>query len=211
MKIDYELQSKIESSSEAVIVKELLHITKQRSGEALVLDSNWQPIGVISWEESMRYLCSGKARIVEAYPDIKVRTVQKEFDVPSVLQVQTSGKYRPGRISPNAANVFFRDKYTCAYCGEKKNKSELTIDHIFPIVQGGKNSWKNLISACKPCNQKKGGRTPLQANMKLKFRPHEPGPSVIFKLKQAHKDLLPLWSQYLFGMDEFILESTSSK
>jgi hypothetical protein len=41
-------------------------------------------------------------------------------------------------------------------------------------VQGGKKCWENIVTACKPCNQRKGGRTPLQASMQLIRKPKQP-------------------------------------
>ena len=175
--------------------------------KTLVLDSNWQPIRIISWEQAMKDIYSDRAKQIKTHPDKKVRTVTEEYDVPCVVQVVANKEYRSNRIACNSANVYFRDKFTCAYCGERKKKSELTLDHIFPIVQGGKSSWKNLITACKPCNQTKGGRTPQQANMKLKFRPYVPRWSLAYALKLASQDLIPLWSDFLFGMDEIVLGS----
>ena len=62
-------------------------------------------------------------------------------------------------------------KYRCAYCGKKKPKDKITIDHIFPVhcmekypavrkraaLFGihGSNDMKNLCTACMRCNQKK--------------------------------------------------------
>jgi hypothetical protein len=45
---------------------------------------------------------------------------------------------------------------------------------VVPIVQGGRKCWENIVTACKPCNQRKGGRTPTQANMQLIRKPRQP-------------------------------------
>ncbi len=72
------------------------------------------------------------------------------------------------------ANVFTRDQYSCQYCGKKFSKTHLTLDHVVPVVQGGGKSWDNIVTACKPCNQRKGGRTPNQAHMQLVKKPRRP-------------------------------------
>ena len=41
----------------------------------------------------------------------------------------------------------------CLSCGSTKN---ISIDHIIPIHQGGKNKLDNLQPLCKSCNSKKG-------------------------------------------------------
>jgi 5-methylcytosine-specific restriction enzyme A len=43
----------------------------------------------------------------------------------------------------------------CYYCGGTFKPSELTMDHLVPIVRGGKSVQGNLVPACKECNSKK--------------------------------------------------------
>jgi len=43
----------------------------------------------------------------------------------------------------------------CAYCGQAK---KLTMDHIIPVVRGGRHSIGNLIPACRNCNAQKRTR-----------------------------------------------------
>lgn len=46
--------------------------------------------------------------------------------------------------------AFHRDAFTCQYCGKKG--VELTVDHIVPIVYGGRHTLENLRTACRSCN-----------------------------------------------------------
>lgn len=39
----------------------------------------------------------------------------------------------------------------CSYCGAGATE----VDHIVPVVAGGKNHWENLTASCKPCNRGK--------------------------------------------------------
>jgi 5-methylcytosine-specific restriction endonuclease McrA len=48
----------------------------------------------------------------------------------------------------------------CAYCGQTHNPDELTIDHIIPVSQGGRNDITNICLACLSCNSSKSDRTP---------------------------------------------------
>lgn len=41
----------------------------------------------------------------------------------------------------------------CCYCGQRKDR--MTMDHIVPIVAGGKHEVGNLIRACRNCNSRK--------------------------------------------------------
>ena len=43
----------------------------------------------------------------------------------------------------------------CYYCGRTFKPSDLTMDHLVPIVRGGKSVPGNLVPACKECNGKK--------------------------------------------------------
>ncbi len=51
---------------------------------------------------------------------------------------------------------------TCYYCGKKVRAGELTMDHIVPIIRGGKSTKNNLAPACKECNNKKKHSLPME-------------------------------------------------
>jgi 5-methylcytosine-specific restriction endonuclease McrA len=50
----------------------------------------------------------------------------------------------------------------CYYCGKKFKPSELTMDHLIPIVRGGKSVQGNLVPSCKDCNNKKKYLLPIE-------------------------------------------------
>lgn len=50
----------------------------------------------------------------------------------------------------------------CHYCRESIPPSELTMDHVVPIVRGGKSSKSNLVPCCKPCNNEKQNLLPVE-------------------------------------------------
>ena len=70
-------------------------------------------------------------------------------------------------LSPTRSNIYWRDAHKCQYCYEKFPHSKLTLDHVIPKSKGGDKSWGNLVTCCSKCNQKKGSKTPEEANMKL--------------------------------------------
>jgi 5-methylcytosine-specific restriction endonuclease McrA len=74
----------------------------------------------------------------------------------------------------NNRALFRRDANVCLYCGERFSASELTRDHVMPISLGGRDIWTNVVTACRRCNNHKGGRTPEQANLQLLAVPFTP-------------------------------------
>ncbi len=50
----------------------------------------------------------------------------------------------------------------CYYCGRKFRPAELTMDHLVPLVRGGRSVQGNLVPACKECNNKKKYLLPME-------------------------------------------------
>jgi 5-methylcytosine-specific restriction endonuclease McrA len=59
--------------------------------------------------------------------------------------------------------------FVCQYCNSNFSQKELTLDHVLPISRGGKTSWENIVSACNPCNSRKGSKL-IKPN-KLPYQP----------------------------------------
>lgn len=51
---------------------------------------------------------------------------------------------------------------TCHYCGKRFKPGELTMDHLVPIIRGGRSTRGNLVTACKDCNNKKKYLLPME-------------------------------------------------
>ena len=51
---------------------------------------------------------------------------------------------------------------------------DLSRDHIRPFSQGGRDTWNNVATACRRCNNAKASRTPEQAKMQLIAVPFTP-------------------------------------
>ncbi len=80
-----------------------------------------------------------------------------------------------GQTPPlNNRELFHRDRHICAYCGKDFSYLKLTRDHITPIYRGGRDTWMNVVTACRGCNEKKSDRTPEQARMELIYAPYIP-------------------------------------
>lgn len=74
----------------------------------------------------------------------------------------------------NNRELFHRDRHICAYCGGGFASNRLTRDHVKPVSQGGRDTWMNVVTACRSCNQHKSGHTPEQAGMELIYAPYVP-------------------------------------
>ena len=57
-------------------------------------------------------------------------------------------------------------KGVCHYCGESFPAAELTMDHILPVVRGGKSTKSNCVTCCKECNNAKKYLTPAEIIMR---------------------------------------------
>lgn len=50
----------------------------------------------------------------------------------------------------------------CHHCGEKFPPAELTMDHLVPIIRGGKSTKGNLAASCKKCNSARKQGLPFE-------------------------------------------------
>lgn len=103
-----------------------------------------------------------------------LRLPRFEIAVPKIVRLLAFDRLPRPTTRLTRRNLYARDRSRCQYCGQRFSAAELTLDHVVPRVQGGCNSWENLVCACLSCNTRKGGRTPREANMKLIRRPFEP-------------------------------------
>jgi HNH endonuclease len=82
--------------------------------------------------------------------------------------------------------LFARDHRLCAYCGERFRERDLSREHVIPLSRGGRDAWMNVVTACRDCNTRKGGRTPDQARMPLLYLPYVPSRWEDFILVNRH-------------------------
>lgn len=139
--------------------------------ETLVLSASWTPHARIRWKRALRLLIKGKAEIVEEYQD---RYITFEIKMPSVIRLLKVITRTTRAVRFSKENIYMRDKGKCQYCGKKVPRDAFTYDHVHPRSLGGKTNWENIVVCCMPCNQKKGSRSPAQANMRLLSTPAKP-------------------------------------
>jgi len=55
-----------------------------------------------------------------------------------------------------------RSEGVCYFCQGRFAPQELTMDHIVPVIRGGKSTKGNLVPACKECNSRKKHMLPIE-------------------------------------------------
>jgi 5-methylcytosine-specific restriction endonuclease McrA len=140
----------------------------------LVLNATYEPLNVVSVRRAVVLLLKEKAEIVEA-AGAWLRSEQVALPVPLIIRLVYYVRI-PRRFSLplSRRTVLARDHYTCQYCGVQPGKASLTIDHVVPRSRGGETRWENVITACGPCNRRKGNRTPREARMPMRREPRRP-------------------------------------
>jgi len=133
----------------------------------LQLNASYEPLRIISAKKALTLVCKGVA-LVEVPTSIQVHP---GIYLPSVIRLRAY-RHVPIRLQVvSRRNIILRDGSRCQYCGQRFESGELTLDHIVPRSRGGRNSWDNLVAACKRDNHRKADRTPEEAGMKLLRRP----------------------------------------
>jgi 5-methylcytosine-specific restriction endonuclease McrA len=152
------------------------------------------PLSVISWEEAIKYMVLDKAVVLDWYEDWVVHSATWETNVPAVIMLKEYMKQKTS-VRFSKQNVFLRDGYRCAYCNDDVTKKSATLDHILPTSHGGKTTFENTVTACSPCNSKKGNNKKIVP----KFKPQKPN---YFQLVEKRKKMEfsiahPSWAPYL--------------
>lgn len=144
------------------------------SQRVLVLNASYEPLQIISVRRALVLLLQEKAELIEAAAQ-QLRACSISFDVPLVIRLVRYIRIPPRLKLPcSRRGVLARDHETCQYCGIQPGRASLTLDHVIPRSQGGLTVWSNVVTACRECNRKKGGRTPEQAGMILRTKPRQP-------------------------------------
>jgi 5-methylcytosine-specific restriction endonuclease McrA len=165
----------------------------------LVLNADAQPtsllpLSTVDWQEAIRYLVLDKVSVMSWYEDWIVHSANWNTRVPAVIMLKEYQKPKNyARLSKR--NVFLRDLYVCQYCGVSCKQEDATLDHVIPLSRGGKSSWTNLATACKPCNYRKANQT----KMKPKTAAYKPD---FWELAEKRRQMgfhyaHPSWADYL--------------
>ena len=182
-----------------ISVNKCLRETKMSSTLLLNADAapvSLLPLSIVDWQEAIRYLVLEKVEVMAWHDDWIVRSENWSTRVPAVIMLKEYQKPK-STMRLSKRNVFLRDEYTCQYCGTEVNESAATLDHVHPVSKGGKTTWENSATACKPCNYRKGANT----KMKPAKQPHKPHfwELVEKRRKRGFHIGHPSWEYYLQG------------
>lgn len=152
------------------------------------------PLSIIDWQESIRYLVSEKADVLDWYDNWIVRSEKWQTNVPAVMILKEFQKKKT-IVRFSKQNVFLRDEYRCQYCDISVNRHSATLDHVLPQSLGGKSTWDNCTTACNSCNSKKGNNKKIVPFSK----PWKPDYwALVSKRKKLGWDIPhPSWRNYL--------------
>lgn len=162
----------------------------------LVLNASYEPLNVVSVRRAIVLLLKEKAELLEA-AEAQIRAERIAFQRPLVIRLVMYVKI-PRRLLTlplTRRNVLKRDNYTCQYCGQRPENSELTLDHIVPRSRGGGHTWENLVAACAPCNRRKGDNLPGEVGMPLQRTPYKPRYLALTLMSEAAPTA---WTKYMY-------------
>jgi 5-methylcytosine-specific restriction endonuclease McrA len=137
----------------------------------LVLNQNYEPLNVCNARRALLLVHGGKAEVLEHRAGF-MRAPTYAFQRPSVIRLVYLIKRPRPRVRLTRREIFIRDGFSCQYCGLRGR--DLTLDHIVPRHRGGQHTWNNLVSACRACNHKKGGKLLQESHLVLRREPFEP-------------------------------------
>lgn len=165
----------------------------------LVLNQNYEPLNVCNMRRAIGLILHHKAEILDVYQH-PIVTASRTIDAPSVIRLSHLIRRPHPRVKLTRREIFIRDNYTCQYCGT--HSGDLTIDHIVPRSRGGSHSWENLVSACRSCNHRKGGKLLTDSKMRLRQQPYEPRAGRYYTIqRRLNSAVTDAWLKFIPGFE----------
>jgi len=167
---------------------------------ALVLNADYRPLSYFplslwSWQDVVKAVFLERVHVLSEY-ERKVHSPGFEMALPSVVSLK---RYVHPAKHPafTRFNLFLRDRFACVYCDDT---ADLTFDHLIPRSRGGRTTWNNVVTACAPCNLRKGQKLPHQCGMMPRRQPYRP---TVMELHNNGRAFPPnylheSWSDFLY-------------
>jgi 5-methylcytosine-specific restriction endonuclease McrA len=170
----------------------------------LALNASFEPLTILPIRRALRLVIDEKAEILEIDEGRVFRSERRHLPCPSVIRL-VRYVHVPRRFRRQVTNTFLfaRDGYRCQYCNrhraELRGREFLTRDHLVPLSLGGDNGWRNVVTACSVCNNRKGAHLPEQVGMYPIHTPAEPN---YVELVWAVRRITPVqakWIRMFYG------------
>ncbi|MDH5373986.1 MAG: HNH endonuclease [Acidimicrobiia bacterium] len=163
-----------------------------RVPRALVLNTTYEPVSVVSTRRAVVLVLNHKASVVAAGREC-FHSERTTIEVPSVVRLVRYVKVPyHRRVPPTRRAVLARDAHICQYCEAPAE----SIDHVLPRSRGGVNDWENVVACCRRCNVRKGDRLPHEIGFQLARAPKSPW-RFGWVYASAGPSVDPHWLQYL--------------
>ena len=150
----------------------------------LTLDSHGVPHRWVSWQQACFYYAKNLVawtlgeRTFTFHGGVSRLTGERSsITAHSIIAIRGKALAAKGfhQVPPlNNRELFRRDRHTCAYCGHEYSYFRLTRDHITPLSRGGRDTWMNVVTACRHCNGHKRNRLPEESGLELMYAPYVP-------------------------------------
>ncbi|MBI4409550.1 MAG: HNH endonuclease [Gemmatimonadetes bacterium] len=145
----------------------------------LALNASFEPLAILPVRRALRLVLDRKAELLEVDEARVFHSERHHVPCPTVIRL-VRYVHVPRKFRRQVTNTFLfaRDHYRCQFCGRHRSQLRgrefLTRDHLVPMSRGGDNSWQNVVTACSPCNNRKGNHLPEEVGMHPTHPPHEP-------------------------------------
>lgn len=188
--------------------------------DTLVLNRNFYAVHISAWQKAISLLYTGQAKAVDDnlvtydfndWVELSklmresksrfVHTSSLRIAIPEVIQLTKYDRLPRQEVKFTRKNILEHYDHQCAYCGKKfpkpskHEKPEWNLDHVIPRSRGGISNWDNIVLSCMPCNSKKDNRTPAEAGMVLRIKPHRPEWRGVKTLVSGHVPIPISWQR----------------
>ena len=181
-----------------------------RHQKSLILNADFTPLGLISCKKAIKLYIKGLygyedgVSVVEFYKDDYVLTTMgHKYRVPAIVNTLTYRKIK-NKVSFSRKNIFIRDGFKCAYCGERDNPENLELDHVISRYiwkrknfTGTPTNWTNIVTSCTSCNRLKGDKELKDSGMRLLKEPLVPNARDFIKGLSPYQSIPKEWELYL--------------
>lgn len=162
-----------------------------------MLNASFEPLNVINWKRALKLVFLEKVEVLQE-TEHEVHSAHESLRIPAVVRLVRFVGFRKREVKFSRQNIYARDKFECQYCGEQLKPKNLTCDHVVPRSRGGKTTWTNIVTCCRPCNRRKGNRSPEEAGLHLRRQPVRPSWLLGFHARFTMTQPPAAWREYLY-------------